>query len=142
MKQITDEMTTSGEFGHEDTLLVGRFRNNTNGEVDLKKGKNYFLSALNESGMFRVISSRVSLTARQQLGLHDRDMISTPGKVLAVARKCGAKFALYTSLKGKITAPLLTVSIIGTADGIIYFGTQHSLKSTLKTVKSVNKSKN
>ncbi|MFI3014287.1 hypothetical protein ACH7BS_24600 [Klebsiella aerogenes] len=121
-------------FTSDDILFVGRFRNNTNGDIDIKKGREYLMAAIEKNDLFSLITSGISQSVRQQLGLNDKDMISTPGKVLAIARKCGAKFALFTSLKGKRTAPSATIKIIGVQDGFIYFEDKTTLKATITTV--------
>lgn len=115
--------------GKGNTVFVGMIKNNTNGAVEQARGRERIISTLQRNGVFRIVPMAASRDVRATLGLRASDTLSTVGKMMAVARECGAQYLFFPTMKGNVKSPVLAVKMLETTSGEISFASRYTLHS-------------
>lgn len=110
------------------TLQISHFSNRASGAIDAERGHAAMVSALSSHTQFSVLTAEKMQAARQYLGISGNDTLQTRGKALAVSRALNADYMLYSTVRGKVSHPVMSVSIISVADGIMLFSSKIPLK--------------
>ncbi len=116
------------------TLQVSHFSNRASGAIDAEKGHAVMVSALSSHTQFSVLTAEKMQAARHSLGIGGNDTLQTRGKALAVSRALKADYMLYSTVRGKVSQPVMSVSIIDVADGMMLFSSKIPLKEIAQKV--------
>ena len=128
MKRLLASMRKQGVDTTQGTLQVSRFSNHAGGVINQEKGHVVMVSTLSNNTKFSILTAEKMQAARQSLGLSGNDTLQTRRKALAVSRKLNADYMLYSTIRGNISQPVMSISIIGVADGLILFTSKIPLK--------------
>lgn len=128
MKSLLAGLKKQGVDMTHGTLQVSHFSNRASGDIDAERGHAFMVSALNSHTQFSVLTAEKMQTARQSLGISGNDALQTRGKALAVSRTLNADYMLYSTIRGKVSQPVMSVSIIGVSDGMLLFSSKIPLK--------------
>ncbi len=104
-------------------LLVDTVNNRTNGSLDSGPATQALRNALANNHTFVLVGDQQLAMAKQQLGLSPQDSLGTRSKAIGIARAVGAQYVLYTSAKGNVTSPSVSMQLMLVQTGeIIWSG--------------------
>lgn len=110
------------------SIIISRFCNQSTGTINLQRGQNIFIHAIDNGTSFIAVSSAAVKTARKQLHLTESDSLQSRRKAFAIGKKAGADYVMYNTVKGNVSSPVLKSQIVRIRDGIILFSSSVSLK--------------
>ena len=134
MKRLLAGMKKQGVDTTRGTLQVSRFCNHAGGAINRDKGHAVMLSTLGNHTQFFILTAEKMQAARHSLGLSGNDTLQTRRKALAVSRQLHADYMLYSTIRGRVSQPIMNVSIIGVSDGLMVFSSKIPLKEIPRKV--------